>query len=298
MMLTAAFCVSLTGRDAYATTEARLKLATTTSTDNSGLLDILLPPFEEMFGVRVDVIAVGTGKALALGRNGDVDIVLVHARSAEDEFVEAGYGVNRRDVMYNDFIIIGPGDDPAGIKDSRPKTQDPRLKREGEAPAEPLESPVFAALKSISAKKAPFVSRGDDSGTHKREKILWKEAGIEPTAPSSTGDWYMETGQGMGATLQIADEKRAYTISDRGTYLAYKGKIQMEILVQSDAVRLANPYGIIAVNPAKHPHVNYIYAMALIGWVTSVEGQKIIAEYKRFGESLFYPMAISGLIGK
>jgi tungstate transport system substrate-binding protein len=263
MMLIVAFCASA---------EVRLKLATTTSTDNSGLLNVLLPPFEKMLGVRVDVIAVGTGKALELGRNGDVDIVLVHARSAEDQFVEEGYGINRRDVMYNDFIIIGPADDPAGVKGMKDAVN---------------------ALKSISAKKTPFVSRGDDSGTHKREKALWKETGIEPAALGSDGGWSMETGQGMGATLQIADEKRAYTISDRGTYLAYKGKIELKILVEGDATRLANPYGIIAVNPAKHPHANYVYAMALIGWVTSVEGQKIIAGYKRFGEPLFYPTAIS-----
>ena len=250
----------------YASVEARLKLATTTSTDNSGLLNVLLPPFEKIFDVRVDVIAVGTGKALKLGKNGDVDIVLVHAISAEDQFVEEGYGINRRDVMYNDFVIIGPDDDPAGIKGTKD---------------------AVAALKNISAKKVPFVSRGDNSGTHKRETLLWKEVGIEPR-----GDWYMETGQGMGVTIQIADEKRAYAISDRGTYLAYKGKIEMEILVEGDTARLVNPYGIIAVNPAKHPHANYIYAMSLIGWITSVEGQKIIAEHKQFGESLFHPTTI------
>ncbi len=257
IMLTAAFCASA---------EVRLKLATTTSTDNSGLLNALLPPFEKMFDVRVDVIAVGTGKALTLGRNGDVDIVMVHARSAEDKFVEEGYGVNRRDVMYNDFVVLGSADDSAGVKGMKD---------------------VVAALKKISTKKASFASRGDDSGTHKREKSLWKEAEIKPA-----GDWYMETGQGMGATLQIADEKRAYVISDRGTYLAYKDKIELEILVEGDAARLANPYGIIAVNPAKHHHANYIYAMSLIGWVTSVECQKIIAGYKRFGELLFHPTAI------
>jgi tungstate transport system substrate-binding protein len=257
MMLIAAFCASA---------ETRLKMATTTSTDNSGLLQELLPPFEEMFDVRVDVIAVGTGKALTLGRNGDVDIVLVHARSAEDQFVEEGYGVNRRDVMYNDFIILGPADDPAGVKGMKD---------------------AVAALKTISEKKTAFASRGDDSGTHKREKSLWEEAEIKPA-----GDWYMETGQGMGATLQVADEKRAYVISDRGTYLAYKDKLELGILVEGDTARLANPYGIIAVNPAKHPHVNYIYAMALIGWVTSVDGQKIIADYKRFGEVLFHPTAV------
>ncbi len=257
IMLLVALCASA---------EERVKLSTTTSTDNSGLLKELLPPFERMFNIRVDVISVGTGKALELGRNGDVDIVLVHARAAEDQFVAEGYGVNRRDVMYNDFIILGPADDPAGVKGMKD---------------------AVAALKAIAGKEAGFVSRGDDSGTHKREKELWKEAGIDPS-----GSWYMETGQGMGSTLQVADEKRAYTISDRGTYLAYKGKIEMEILVEGDTEKLGNPYGIIAVNPAVHSHVNYVYAMALIGWVTSVEGQKIIGEFKQFGEPLFYPMAI------
>ena len=258
VMLVVVFCASA---------EVRLKLATTTSTDNSGLMKALLPPFERMFSVRVDVIAVGTGKALALGRNGDVDVVLVHARSAEDQFVKDGCGVNRRDVMYNDFVVLGPTDDPAGVKGMKD---------------------AVAALKTISIKKSPFTSRGDDSGTHKREKSLWKEAGMEPS-----GDWYMETGQGMGATLQIADEKQAYTMADRGTYLAYKDKIDLCILVEGDTERLANPYGIIAVNPAKHAHVNYVHAMSLIGWITSVEGQKIIGEYKRFGELLFHPMVIS-----
>jgi len=240
-------------------------MATTTSTDNSGLLDVLLPPFEKRFSVKVDVIAVGTGKALKLGENGDVDIVFVHARTAEDKFVKDGYGVNRRDAMYNDFIIIGPKNDLAGIKGMKN---------------------VAMALKQIADRKITFVSRGDDSGTHKKEKSLWKAAGIVPK-----GSWYMETGQGMGPTLQIADEKRAYTMTDRGTYLAFKNKIELPILVEGDK-RLFNPYGIIAVNPAKHPHTNYVYAMMLIGWVTSVEGQKIIANYKKFNELLFHPTAI------
>jgi tungstate transport system substrate-binding protein len=245
--------------------QEHIKMATTTSTDNSGLLDVLLPPFEQKFNIKVDVIAVGTGKALKLGENGDVDIVFVHAREAEDKFVNDGYGINRRDVMYNDFIIIGPKEDPAGIKG--------------------MEDAVMA-LKQIASKEASFISRGDDSGTDKKEKFLWKAAGIVPK-----GSWYMETGQGMGPTLQIADEKRGYTLADRGTYLAYKGKIDLPILVEGDE-RLFNPYGIIAVNPAKHPHVKYDYAMALIGWVTSVDGQKIIGDYKKYGESLFYPTAL------
>ena len=246
--------------------QEHIKMATTTSTENSGLLEVLLPPFEEKFNVKVDVIAVGTGKALTLGQNGDVDIVFVHARAAEDEFVNDGNGVNRRDVMYNDFIIIGPKDDPASIKGMKD---------------------IAMALKKIADKKAPFASRGDDSGTHKKEKSLWEAAGTSPE-----GSWYMETGQGMGPTLQIADEKRGYTMTDRGTYLAYKEKIDLPILVEGDD-RLFNPYGIIAVNPAKHRHAKYPYAMALIGWVTSVEGQEIIANYKKFGEVLFYPTALT-----
>jgi len=246
-------------------------MATTTSTDNTGLLDVLLPPFEKKFNIKVDVIAVGTGKALKLGENGDVDIVFVHSRRAEDKFVKDGFGVNRRDVMYNDFIIIGPKIDPAGIRGTKDAT---------------------VALKKIADKQSPFASRGDESGTHKKEKSLWEEAKITPK-----GDWYMETGQGMGATLQIADENQSYTITDRGTYLAYKGKIDLPILAEGDK-RLFNPYGIIAVNPAKYPHVNYIYAMAFIGWVTSVQGQKIIAEYKKFGNALFNPSAVPPKLGK
>ena len=243
----------------------RIKLATTTSTDNSGLLEALLPPFEKRFGVRVDVIAVGTGKALKLGENGDVDAVLVHAREAEDCFVADGFGVNRRDVMYNDFVLIGPRTDPAGISGL---------------------PDVVAALIAISEKGAPFFSRGDDSGTHKKEKALWKAAGIVPE-----GSWYLENGQGMGPTLLMADEKRGYTLTDRGTFLAYRGKVELVVLSEGDR-RLFNPYGIIAVDPARHPHAQYVLAMALIGWVTSQEGQQIIADFKVGDESLFHPMAI------
>ena len=243
--------------------DARIKMSTTTSTENSGLLYELLPPFEKMFNVKVDVIAVGTGKALKLGENGDVDIVFVHARKAEDKFVENGFGINRRDVMYNDFVIVGPVNDPGGIKGK-----------------DPIES-----LKKIYANKATFTSRGDDSGTHKKEKLLWEIAGLKPE-----GEWYLETGQGMGATIQIADEKQAYTLVDRGTYIAYEDKVDLIILSEGDK-RLFNPYGIIAVNPAKHPHVNYVYAMTLIGWITSPEGQKIIGDFKKGGKVLFHPNA-------
>jgi len=256
--------IMILGSSVYAI-PIHLKLATTTSTENSGLLGVLLPPFEEKFGIKVDVIAVGTGKALTLGENGDVDVVLVHARAAEDKFIEEGYGVNRRDVMFNDFIILGPSNDPAEIKG---------------------ESNVTLALKKIADRKAYFISRGDESGTHKKEKSLWQNAKISPE-----GKWYMEVGQGMGASLQVAYEKQAYVLCDRGTFLAYKNKIDLIILSEGDAL-LFNPYGIMAVNPARYLQVKYIEAMQLIAWVTSVEGQKIIREYKKEGEILFHPMAI------
>ncbi len=247
--------------------EERIKMSTTTSTDNSGLLEVLLPPFEKRFDVRVDVIAVGTGKALKLGENGDVDIVFVHARGAEDKFINDGFGVNRRDVMYNDFVIIGPENDPAGIKGMKD---------------------AAAALKKIAKAKAPFISRGDDSGTHKKEKKLWKKSGV-----TSKEAWYQEVGQGMGAVIKIADEKKAYTLADRGTFLAFSEKISLPVLCEGDPV-LYNPYGIIAVNPVKHAHTKYVQAMSLIGWITSIEGQKIIREFgkDKFNQPLFVPMAV------
>jgi tungstate transport system substrate-binding protein len=254
------FCKGAAAEDA---SKGRLRMATTTSTEDSGLLYVLLPLFEKDFGVKVDVIAVGTGKALKLGENGDVDVVLVHAREAEDAFVKSGFGVNRRDVMYNDFIIIGPPEDPAAIK----------------------EVDAVDAFRKIAEKKHPFTSRGDESGTHKKEKKLWQEAELTPEGP-----WYLEVGQGMGATLQVANEKRAYCLVDRGTYIAYEKKIDLAALCEGDK-RLFNPYGIIAVSPRKHPHIRYTYAMALIGWVTSLEGQRIIAEFKKNGKVLFRPNA-------
>jgi len=259
------FAISMILISSVYASPVHLRLATTTSTENSGLLGVLLPPFEEKYGIKVDVIAVGTGKALALGENGDVDVVLVHARAAEDKFIEEGYGVNRRDVMFNDFIILGSSDDPAEIKG---------------------ESNVILALKKIANRKAYFISRGDDSGTHKKEKILWQNAKISPE-----GKWYMEIGQGMSATLQVTNEKQAYALCDRGTFLAYKNKIDLIILSEGDAL-LFNPYGIMAVNPARYPQAKYMEAMQLIAWVTSVEGQKIIGEYKKEGEILFHPIAI------
>ncbi len=245
--------------------EQRLRLATTTSTDNSGLLADMLPLFEQQYGVKVDIIAVGTGRALKLGENGDVDVVLVHAPEAENVFVEKGYGINRRDVMYNDFVFVGPRSDPAGIKNAESAVE---------------------AFRLISKTPAPFVSRGDESGTHKKEKSIWGSASIQPE-----GQWYVEAGQGMGAVLNMADEKLAYTLTDRGTWLAFKDKLELEILFEGDPI-LFNPYGIIAVNPAVHPHVDYINAMLLIAWFTSPEGQKRIAEYKKHGQALFVPSAV------
>jgi tungstate transport system substrate-binding protein len=249
--------------------EGRLKLSTTTSTENSGLLYVLLPPFEKQFNVKVDVISVGSGKAIKLGENGDVDVVLVHERDLEDKFVADGYGVNRRDVMHNDFVIIGPTADPSGIRKAKTAAE---------------------AFKLIAKKRATFVSRGDKSGTHSKELSLWKKAGVTPG-----GSWYMESGMGMGEVLIMAYEKGAYTLTDRGTYLAFLkgGKINLPILFEGDPT-LFNPYGIIAVNPARHPSVNYIMAMALIGWVTSQEGQRIIADFGKgkYGAALFYPDAI------
>lgn len=245
-----------------------LRISSTTSTDNTGLFAMLNPPFEDLFNCQVHVIAQGTGKALKTGEMGDCDVVFVHSRAAEDKFIADGYGVNRRDVMYNDFVIIGPKDDPAGIKGIKDATE---------------------ALKRIASANVRFVSRGDESGTHKKEKEIWEKAGTTPK-----GQWYIESGQGMGAVLMQSNELNAYTISDRGTYLKYIEKVQLEVLTEGDPI-LYNPYGIIAVNPARHRHVNYIMAMAYIGWVTSQEGQKIINDFGRdqFGQPFFIPLAIS-----
>jgi tungstate transport system substrate-binding protein len=244
-----------------------LRLATTTSTDNSGLLAAILPHFEKESRIKVHVIAVGTGKALRLGENGDVDVILVHARSREEAFVAAGHGVNRRDVMHNDFVILGPSRDPAGIRGMTSAAE---------------------AMRRIAESKSAFISRGDDSGTHIREKKLWKAAGIRPFEES----WYLSAGRGMGSVLQMTDEKQGYTLSDRGTSLAFKGKVELEVLVEGDEV-LFNPYGIIAVSPAKYPAVNYRGAMQLIAWFTSPRGQALIGAYELHGEVLFHPDAVA-----
>jgi len=244
----------------------RLRVATTTSTENSGLLAVLLPPFEAKTDLKVDVIAVGTGQALRLGEAGDVDVVLVHARELEDRFVAEGYGVNRRDVMHNDFIILGPSSDPAGVRGMKDSA---------------------AALKRIADRGAVFVSRGDNSGTHVKEQSLWKAAGLKPS-----GRWFREAGQGMGPVITMTNDLQSYTLADRGTYLSMKDKVQLRVLVEGDP-RLFNPYGIIAVNPDRFPHAAYFEAMQLIAWMTSVEGQQIIGDYKVERELLFFPDAVT-----
>ena len=249
---------------ASAHAETRLRMSTTTSTENSGLLKVLLPPFEKSCDCKVDVIAVGTGKALKMGEMGDVDVVFVHARNLEDKFIADGFGVNRKDVMYNDFIIIGSASDPAGVKSAKTATE---------------------AFSRIAAKDALFISRGDESGTHQKEKEIWKSAGITPK-----GGWYVEAGQGMGEVITMATERRGYTLADRGTYIAYKEKTDLVTLFEGEK-GLFNPYGAIAINPKKHPHVKYDLAMKFIDFVTSMEGQGIIANFKINEEQVFFPNA-------
>ena len=247
-----------------AKTAGRLILATTTSTRDAGLLDYILPDFEAKYNASVEVIAVGTGQALELGKKGDADVELVHARAQEDAFVAAGDGVNRQDVMYNDFIIIGPANDPAGIKGLK-------------------STEAFAKIAQTGSR---FISRGDQSGTNTKELAIWKAAGVEPK-----GDWYISAGQGMGAVLTMANEQLAYTLSDRATYLARTKKgIDLVILSEGDP-DLLNRYGVIAVNPAKHPGVNSDLANKFIDWITSVETQKLIGTFgvKDFGKPLFFP---------
>ncbi len=242
-------------------------LQSTTSTQNSGLLDHLLPMFEKKTGVKVKVVAVGTGQALKNARNGDGDVLLVHARDAELKFVRDGWGVDRRDVMYNDFVIVCPKSDPAGIRGMRD---------------------AGAALKKIAEKKVPFASRGDDSGTNRKELKLWKTAGIDPKKAS--GKWYRETGSGMGATLNVAAGMGACTLTDRGTWIAFRNKGDLEIMVQGDPA-LFNQYGVMLVNPKIHPHVKEKPARAFINWLTGPEGQKAIADYRVNGQQLFFPNA-------
>jgi tungstate transport system substrate-binding protein len=241
-------------------------VASTTSTQDSGLFGYLLPIVKQKTGVDVKVLAQGTGQALDTARRGDADVVFVHAKSAEEKFLAEGFGVKRYPVMYNDFVVIGPKDDPAGIKGKD----------------------VLTALQTIRTKAAPFVSRGDRSGTHIAELKLWKDAGID--IEKDRGAWYKEIGQGMGAALNMASASNAYVLSDRGTWLAFKNRGDLTILVEGDK-RLFNQYGVMLVNPAKHPTVKKEAGQRFIDWLISPEGQDVIAGYKINGQQLFYPNA-------
>lgn len=239
----------------------------TTSTANSGLYDHLLPMFRKESGIEVRVVAVGTGQAIKNAQNCDADVLLVHAKAAEQKFIDAGYGVNRQDLMYNDFIIVGLPADPAGITG---------------------EKSVFAALQQIASSKSKFASRGDNSGTHKKEMALWKQEGIDPTLGS--GRWYLETGSGMGATLNAAIGNGAYTMTDRATWISFKNKQDYRILVEGDD-SLFNQYGIIMVNPQHCSFVKTEAAQKFIDWMVSLDGQQAIADYKLGGQQLFFPNA-------
>ncbi len=268
-----------------------LKMSTTTSTQSSGLLDILLPEFKKDSGIKIKVIAKGTGAAIRDGKDGNVDVIFVHAKDRETAFVADGFGTARFPVMYNDFVLLGPAEDPAGIKGIKD---------------------VAMALGKIAKAKEMFVSRGDDSGTHTKEQALWaasgvdlmevsqtiikkgKESKVSLKRPANSDTWYVSIGQGMGKVITYADEKQAYTLADRGTYIKYKfGRnpaIALDVLNEGDA-NLANPYGIIPVNPKKHPHVQYEMAMEFVDWITGERGQKLIADYRLEGKQLFYPQS-------
>jgi len=242
-------------------------VASTTSTQDSGLFGHILPLFKAATGIEVRVVAQGTGQALDTGRRGDADVLFVHAKAQEEKFVADGFGVKRFPVMYNDFVLIGPKSDLAGIKNT---------------------NDIVAALQAIKAKAAPFISRGDRSGTHIAELDLWKAAGID--IAKDKGPWYKEIGQGMGAALNTASAANAYVLADRGTWIAFKNRGELDIAVQGDK-RLFNQYGVMLVNPAKHPHVKKELGQAFIDWLVSTAGQKAIADYKIEGQQLFFPNA-------
>jgi tungstate transport system substrate-binding protein len=265
MLLAGLFGALLAGRPAVAEDRA-IVVASTTSTQDSGLFGHLLPLFKAKTGVDVKVIAQGTGQALDTARRGDADVVFVHARAQEEKFLAEGFGVKRYDVMYNDFVLIGPKSDPAGVK--------------GQG--------IEAALKAIQAKAAPFVSRGDRSGTHAAELALWKLAGVE--LETARGPWYREIGQGMGAALNTAGAMEAYVLADRGTWLSFRNRGDLDIVVEGDK-RLFNQYGVMLVNPDKHPQVKKDLGQAFVDWLISGEGQAAIAGYKIDGQQLFFPDA-------
>ncbi len=266
LSLTLGLLLSGTGR----AEERFIILQSTTSTQNSGLFDAILPRFQAKTGIEVRVVAVGTGQALKNARNGDGDVLLVHAKSDEEAFVAAGWGVKRYDVMYNDFVIVGSADDPAGIAGMQE---------------------AGAALRKIFQTQAAFISRGDESGTYKKERALWKIAAVDPLEASGT--WYREVGAGMGATLNTAVGMRAYTLTDRGTWLSFRNKADYTILVEGDP-QLFNQYGVILVNPAKHPHVKAGLGQRFIDWLVGTEGQSLIAGYTIVGQPLFFPNAPGG----
>jgi len=238
-------------------------MATTTSTENSGLLGAIIPKFEAKYAVKVRVIAVGTGKALKLGENGDADVLLVHAPALEQAFMAAGHGVDRRKVMHNDFLLVGPIEDPAGVRGM---------------------TDVIAAFRRIADKHAKFISRGDNSGTEQMEKSYWPLAGVDPSSMA----WYVSAGLGMGEVLTMAAELQGYTLTDRGTYAAYKARSGLQILVAGDP-RLFNPYSVISVNPARYPDINYRDATRFSEWITSPDGQQAIAAFRIDGEQVFFP---------
>ena len=246
----------------------RLILATTTSTYDSGLLDELVPKFEDQYHVYVDIISVGTGQAIATAKAGDADIILVHSRSRELEFVDGGYGHHRIGIMYNDFVIVGPSNDPANIRGLNNVTE------------------AFIRIEDVGNKdECVFLSRGDNSGTHTKEVSIWATAGIEPSL-----NWYLETGQGMGTTIQMTNEEQAYTLVDRGTWLSWKSDVTLEILTEGDLI-LLNPYGVIPVNPEKHSHVKNELAINFVKYLISTETQQMIGNFKKEGEVLFKPIA-------
>jgi tungstate transport system substrate-binding protein len=242
-------------------------VASTTSTEQSGLFGHLLPAFTKRTGIAVKVVAVGTGQALDLGRRGDADVVFVHDRAAEDKFVAEGWGIDRKDVMYNDFVLIGPKTDPAKVAGSKD---------------------ITSALKKVADAKAPFVSRGDKSGTHAAELRHFKDAGVDPLA--GKGSWYRETGSGMGPALNTASSMNAYVLADRGTWLSFRNRGDLVVVVEGDK-RLFNPYGAMLVNPARHPHVKAAEGKAFIDWLVGKEGQDAIAAYRIEGQPLFFPDA-------
>jgi len=250
--------------------EKFITVASTTSTEQSGLFGYLLPIYAKKTGVQVRVVALGTGQALDVGRRGDADVLFVHDKPAEEKFVAEGFGVERREVMVNDFVLIGPKSDPAKLAGGKD---------------------IVAAFRKIQAAQAPFVSRGDNSGTHAAELRLWKDAGID--LASARGPWYRETGSGMGPALNTASSMNAYILADRGTWLSFQNRGELAIIVEGDNL-LFNQYGVILVNPARHPHVKKDIGQAFIDWIVSEEGQRVIAGYKIGGEQLFYPNARRG----